>query len=59
MELRDAAAVQFANVGEDVPAPTLVLPLDQAEELFSRRSPAAQAERFLQLIAEVLEGQHR
>jgi Cdc6-like AAA superfamily ATPase len=53
VELRDAAAVQFANVGEDVPAPTLVLPLDQAEELFSVDA-GGQAEQFLQLIAEVL-----
>jgi hypothetical protein len=49
-ELR-AAAARLAGSGQDGAAPTLVLPLDQAEELFSADA-GAQAEQFLQLIAD-------
>ena len=51
--LRAAAAERLTDAGQDGPAPTLVLPLDQAEELFSADA-GAQAEQFLTLIAELI-----
>ena len=44
---------RLADAGQDGPAPTLVLPLDQAEELFSADA-GPQAEQFLTLIAELI-----
>ncbi|OBH07196.1 hypothetical protein A5696_02360 [Mycobacterium sp. E2699] len=49
-EARSAAAKRLADVGRDGAAPTLVLPLDQAEELFSVDA-GDQAEQFLTLLA--------
>ncbi len=43
----------MANAGQEGGAPTLVLPLDQAEELFSADA-GEQAEQFLALIADLL-----
>ena len=51
--LRAAAADRLADAGQDGPAPTLVLPLDQAEELFSADA-GAQGEQFLVLLAALL-----
>ena len=57
-EVHAAAAQRLAQAGKSVSGPTLVLPLDQAEELFSAESVSAQAaqeaERFLELLAAVL-----
>ena len=68
-EMRDAAAHRLAQIGKSsaggdatagnphrqASGPTLVLPLDQAEELFSAESVSAQAaqeaERFLEVLA--------
>jgi WD40 repeat protein len=52
-EIRSAAAARLVDAGQDGAAPTLVLPLDQAEELFSADAGVA-AEQFLTLIADVL-----
>ena len=52
-EARSAAAKRLADAGQDGLAPTLVLPLDQAEELFSVDA-GDQAEQFLTLIAAVV-----
>jgi WD40 repeat protein len=52
-EVRVAAAKRLADAGHDGMAPTLVLPLDQAEELFSADA-GPQAEQFLVLIAELM-----
>ena len=52
-ELRSAAAARLADAGQEGGAPTLVLPLDQAEELFSADA-GAQADQFLTLLADVL-----
>ena len=52
-ELRDAATQRLADLGQDGPAPTLVLPLDQAEELFSADADE-QAEQFLALLADLV-----
>jgi hypothetical protein len=51
VELHTAAAARLADHGE-VYAPTLVLPLDQAEELFMPDA-GPQADQFLTLIAEM------
>jgi TIR domain len=51
-EVRAAAAKRLANAGHDGAAPTLVLPLDQAEELFSADA-SAEAELFLALFADL------
>ena len=53
VELRAAAAKRLVDAGQEGAAPTLVLPLDQAEELFSADA-GEQAEKFLLLIADVL-----
>jgi hypothetical protein len=52
-ELRTAAAERLADAGHDATAPSLVLPLDQAEELFSADA-GPQAEQFLALIADLM-----
>jgi len=52
-EVRGAAAKRLVDAGHDVAAPTLVLPLDQAEELFSADA-GPQAEQFVALIAELV-----
>jgi len=52
--LRAAAAERLGDGGREGAAPTLVLPVDQAEELFSVDA-GEQAERFLSLLADVLE----
>jgi WD40 repeat protein len=49
-QVRTAAAERLADVGQEGTAPTLVLPLDQAEELFSVDA-GPQAEQFLALIS--------
>ena len=63
VEVRDAAGKRVAQTVVDNPkrqrsAPTLVLPLDQAEELFSAESVSTQAaeeaERFLELSSAVI-----
>lgn len=61
LEVRDAAAARLADTGTGTAkgqAPTLVLPLDQAEELFSADAVSAQAaqeaHRFLELVAAVI-----
>jgi WD40 repeat protein len=48
-----SAAVAPADAGQESSVPTLVLPLDQAEELFSADA-GPQADQFLGLIADVL-----
>jgi WD40 repeat protein len=53
VELRAAAAKRLVDAGQEGAAPTLVLPLDQAEELFSADA-GEEAEKFLLLIADVL-----
>ena len=52
-EIRAAAAARLADAGQEGAAPTLVLPLDQAEELYSADA-GAHAEQFLTLLAAVL-----
>jgi len=64
-QLRDAAADRLnaipvsnsvepqPDAGQEATVPTLVLPLDQAEELFSADA-GAQAEQFLTLLSEVI-----
>ncbi|MGO9506595.1 MAG: WD40 repeat domain-containing protein, partial [Mycobacterium sp.] len=63
VELHDAAGKRLTATVVNNPkrqrsAPTLVLPLDQAEELFAAESvstqAAGEAERFLELLAEVI-----
>ncbi len=54
-DIRTSAAARLQDADEDSGAPTLVLPLDQAEELFSA-SAGEQAEQLLTLLAEVLSG---
>ncbi len=51
-ECRVAAALRVPDAGPDAPMPTLVLPLDQAEELFTADA-GAEATAFLRLIAEL------
>ena len=52
--VREAAAARLLDqTGAQAPRPTLVLPLDQAEELFSADA-GAQAGQFLALIGELL-----
>jgi hypothetical protein len=52
-KLRASAATRLAAAGHRGPAPTLVLPLDQAEELFSADA-GPEAEQFLVLIADLM-----
>ena len=51
-DLRSAAAERLASVGQDGLAPTLVLPVDQAEELFAADA-GPQAEQFLRKVADL------
>ena len=51
--LRAVAGKRLADAGQDGSAPTLVLPLDQAEELFSGDA-GPEAGQFLTLIAELI-----
>jgi WD40 repeat protein len=53
IEVRGAATKRLADAGQDGAAPTLVLPLDQAEELFSNDA-GPQADQFLLLVAELI-----
>ena len=54
-EIRFAAAAQLALAGPTAPtaAPTLILPIDQAEELFSAEA-GPQTEEFLTMLAELI-----
>jgi hypothetical protein len=52
-ELRTSAATRLGAAGHRSAAPTLVLPLDQAEELFSADA-GPEAEQFLVLIADLM-----
>jgi WD40 repeat protein len=49
-QIQDAAAARLLSRGETSPPPTLVLPLDQAEELFSADA-SNEAGQFIGLIA--------
>jgi WD40 repeat protein len=53
VQVRTAAAGRLVDAGPEASAPTLMLPVDQAEELFSADA-GPQAEKFLQLITSVL-----
>uniref|UniRef100_UPI000B40B039 nSTAND1 domain-containing NTPase n=1 Tax=Arthrobacter globiformis TaxID=1665 RepID=UPI000B40B039 len=53
-EARQAAAGRLLDVPPGTPPPTLVLPLDQAEELFNADA-GSEAARFLTLLARLLE----
>jgi WD40 repeat protein len=50
IECRDTAAARLPVRDEDLAAPTVVLPIDQAEELFSADA-GTEAESFLELVA--------
>src|SRR6476661_2528320 len=52
-EARQEARARLLDVAAEQPAPTLVLPLDQAEELFNADA-GPQAPRFLQILAGLL-----
>jgi WD40 repeat protein len=52
IELQGAARLQYLGAGENEPPPTIVLPLDQAEELLSPDG-AEPASRFLALTQEL------
>ena len=52
LQLRDAAHGQLLDRDPAAPAPTVVLPLDQAEELVTAEA-ARHAERFLQLLRDL------
>jgi WD40 repeat protein len=54
-EMRATATKRLVDAGHDRAAPTLILPLDQAEELFSADA-SAEADQFLALIAELIRG---
>ena len=49
-EAWQAARARLLDVAAEQPAPTLVLPVDQAEELFNADA-GPQAPRFLELVA--------
>ena len=53
-EARQAARATLLDVAEGQPAPTLVLPLDQAEELFNADA-GPEAPRFLELLVSLVE----
>ena len=53
-EARQAARARLLEVPAEQPAPTLVLPVDQAEELFNADA-APEAPRFLELLASLVE----
>ncbi|WAM19967.1 nSTAND1 domain-containing NTPase [Rhodococcus sp. JS3073] len=52
-EARQAARARLLDAPPEAPAPTLILPLDQGEELFSADA-GPQAPRFLQILAALL-----
>ena len=52
-EIRASAAARLAEAGQQQTVPTLVLPLDQAEELFTSDA-GPQAGQFLTLLADVV-----
>jgi WD40 repeat protein len=52
LEAQQAAGARLLEKPEDAPAPTLILPVDQAEELFSADA-GNEAPLFLELIAEL------
>ena len=52
-EAREAARARVLDVSADQPAPTLVLPLDQAEELFIPDA-GPQGPRFLEMLTGLL-----
>ena len=54
-EARHAARARLLDVPAEQPAPTLVLPLDQAEELFNPDA-GPEAPRFLEILAGLLVG---
>ena len=49
-EARRVACARMLDIPAEIPAPTLVLPIDQAEELFSADA-GPEAPRFLELLA--------
>ncbi len=49
---QDSARPKHGRTDEDIPAPTIILPIDQAEELFAAGA-GPQAEQFLTLLAHV------
>ena len=49
-EARQVARARLLDVAAEQPAPTLVLPVDQAEELFNADA-GPEAPRFLELLA--------
>ena len=51
--IQDAARNQLLELPDDAPSPTLVLPVDQAEELFSADA-TQEARAFLAMIGDVL-----
>ena len=53
-EARQAARARLLDVPAEQPAPTLVLPVDQAEELFNADA-GPEAPRFLELLAALVE----
>ena len=53
-EARQAARARLLDVAAEQPAPTLVLPVDQAEELFNADA-GPEAPRFLELLAALVE----
>ena len=53
-EARQVARARLLDVPAEQPAPTLVLPLDQAEELFNADA-GPEAPRFLELLAALVE----
>jgi WD40 repeat protein len=53
-EARAAARARLLDVPAEQPAPTLVLPVDQTEELFNADA-GAEAPRFLELLAALIE----
>jgi WD40 repeat protein len=53
IELQEAARSQFLGAGENESPPTIMLPLDQAEELLSPDG-VEPAERFLQLVRDLV-----
>ena len=53
-EARHAARARLLDVAAEQPAPTLVLPVDQAEELFNADA-GPEAPRFLELLAALVQ----
>ena len=53
-EARQVARTRLLDVAAEQPAPTLVLPVDQAEELFNADA-GPEAPRFLELLAALVQ----